>query len=94
MWTMRAVIMGVALALLGGAGEAFAQVLLDVQQRRVEDAAEERINDLRARASCHDQQAATRRQIYAAYLDQLQATSLRDVCRTVARTEGQRARCD
>ena len=121
MWMMRAVMMGVALTLLGGTGEAFAQVLLHEQQQRAEQAAEERINDLRARASCHDQQAAARRQIWPAYsgndlrsedrkerdaqlqeadqrfrecLDQLQAGVLRDVCRTVARTDAQRARCE
>ncbi len=121
MGTMRVVMAGVALALLGGVGEARAQILLHVEQKRAEEMAEQRINDLRARASCHERHAATRIQIWTAFsgnhlppedkrerdallqeadqqlrecVDQLQAGTLRDTCRNMARTEAQRAKCD
>ena len=121
MWKLRAVMIGAALAILGGVGEAYAQVLLHVEEKRGEQIAEQRINDLRARATCHDQHAAARRLISGTYspnhlrpedkaaresqlreaderirecLEQLQAGALRETCRSTARTEDQRARCD
>ena len=69
MWTMQAVMAGAALALLGCLGEAHAQILLHVEQKRAEEMAEQRIDELRARASCHNQHAAARRQILSAYFD-------------------------
>jgi len=67
MGRMRGVTVGMVLAVLVAVGEAPAQVLLSVEQRRAEEVAEQRINDLRARASCHDQHAAARAVTWAAH---------------------------
>jgi hypothetical protein len=121
MWKQRAVMIGAALGILGGVGVASAQVLLHVQEKRSEEIAEQRIDDLRARATCYDQHAAARQRISATFsgnhlrpedkaareaqlreaddrirecLEQLQAGVLRATCRSTARTEAQRVRCD
>ena len=60
MRTISGVIIGVALAFLGGAGESRAQVCLVPPQRQAEEMAERRIDELRARVRCAEEHATAR----------------------------------